>query len=333
MPGSKVLLTTNCTHALEMTGLLLNIGPGDEVIVPSFTFVSTVNAFVLRGATPVFADVREDTFNLDERQLPSLITPKTKAIVVVHYAGVACEMDSILATAHHHNIPVLEDNAHGLFGKYKGKALGTLGAMATQSFHETKNICSGEGGALVINDEQYADRAEHIREKGTNRSSFLRGEVNKYGWVDVGSSWLPSEIVAAYLYGQLEQWETIQNKRKDIWDFYAQELGDWAATNGVKFLTVPEHCEQAYHMFLLLFPDHASREKLRLHLKQLLILACSHYEPLHSSPMGQRFGYNLEDCPVAQSISQRILRLPFHNSLGGAERTKVVQAILQFKGA
>src|SRR5512137_2561871 len=222
--AQKALLTTSCTHALEMAALLLAIVPGDEVIVPAFTFVSTVNAFVLRGARPVFIDIRPDTLNLDESQLERLITPRTRAIVVVHYAGVGCEMDAILGIAGRYGIPVVEDNAHGLFGKYRGRFLGTFGCLATQSFHETKNFTCGEGGALLINDPQYVERAEIIREKGTNRSRFFRGEVDKYTWVDHGSSYLPSEILAAFLLAQLEEWPAIQNRRKAIWDRYHAEL-------------------------------------------------------------------------------------------------------------
>jgi dTDP-4-amino-4,6-dideoxygalactose transaminase len=229
----KVLLTTSCTHALEMAAFLLDIQPGDEIIVPSFTFVTTVNAFVIRGAKPVFIDIHADTLNMDERDLEQLITPRTKVIVPVHYAGVGCEMDAIMAVARQHDIPVVEDNAHGLFGRYKGKLLGTFGTLATQSFHETKNISCGEGGALLINDRQYIERAEIIREKGTNRSRFFRGQVDKYTWVDVGSSYLPSDILAAFLYAQLESYQEIQARRCSIWNTYHQALQPWAQTNSV----------------------------------------------------------------------------------------------------
>ena len=251
----KALLTTSCTHALEMSALLLDIQPGDEVIVPSFTFVSSINAFVLRGAKPVFADVRLDTLNLDERLLPDLITDKTRAIVLVHYAGVACEMDAIMEVANHHNIPVVEDNAHALFSTYKGKYLGTFGQLATQSFHETKNFTCGEGGALLINDSELMERAEIIREKGTNRSRFFRGQIDKYTWVDVGSSYLPSDMLAAYLWAQFEQAELIQNRRKEIWDYYQSHLPDWAELHGVKLPTIPDHVEQSYHMYYMLLPS------------------------------------------------------------------------------
>src|SRR5512138_3481524 len=258
----KALLTTSCTHALEMSAILLDIQPEDEVIIPDFTFVSTVNAFVLRGAKPVFVDIRPDTLNLDESRLEAVITPKTKAIVPVHYAGVGCEMDSIMAIAACHNIAVVEDNAHGLFGKYKGKFLGTFGCMASQSFHETKNFTSGEGGALLINDPQLAERAEIIREKGTNRSRFFRGQVDKYTWVDIGSSYLPSDILAAILLAQLELRERIQAHRCKVWETYQAGLDGWARGHEVQLPAVPQDCEQAYHMFYLLMPSLELRQRL-----------------------------------------------------------------------
>ena len=326
----RVLLTTSCTHALEMAALLLDIQPGDEVIVPDFTFVSTVNAFVLRGAQPVFADIRPDTLNLDESQLEWLITPRTRAIVPVHYAGVGCEMDSILDIAERHNIAVVEDNAHGLFGKYKGRYLGTFGCLATQSFHETKNVTCGEGGALLINDPQYIERAEIIREKGTNRSRFFRGQVDKYTWVDIGSSYLPSDILAAFLYAQLEAREQIQAKRQRIWHFYDDYLQDWATTQGVRLPIVPAHCEQPYHMFYLLLPSLEQRQALIEHLKSQEILSVFHYLPLHLSDMGRKFGGRPGDCPVTEDVSDRLLRLPFYNDLMESEQAQVVEAILSY---
>ena len=326
----KVLLTTSCTHALDMMPILLDIQPGDEVIIPSFTFVSTVNAFVLRGARPVFLDVRPDTLNLDESLLERKITPRTKAIVPVHYAGVGCEMDAILDTARHHNIPVVEDNAHGLFGKYKGKYLGTFGALAAQSFHETKNFSCGEGGALLINDPALVERAEIIREKGTNRSRFFRGQVDKYTWVDIGSSYLPSDILAAFLYAQLENREKIQSHRKRVWSFYYKNLKDWAMAHEVQLPHVPEYCEQAYHMFYLLMPTLDLRQGLIAHLRQRGIQSVFHYLPLHLSDMGLRFGGQPGDCPVTERVSDQLLRLPFHNALAEAEQQKVVDAILEF---
>src|SRR5437588_11214189 len=248
----KALLTTSCTAALEMAALLLDIQSGDEVIIPSFAFVSAANAFVLRGARPVFADIRPDTLNLDEAKIERHLTSKTKAIAVMHYAGVGCEMNSILELAERHSIPIIEDNAHGLFAKYKGKLLGTFGCMATQSFHETKNFTCGEGGALLINDERLIARAEIIREKGTNRARFFRGEVDKYTWVDLGSSYAPSDILAAYLLAQLEMREKIQKLREDIWNFYSGHLREWAERCGARLPVVPDYTDQAYHMFYVL---------------------------------------------------------------------------------
>ncbi len=327
----KVLLTSSCTHALEMTALLLNIQPGDEVILPSFTFVSTVNAFVLRGARPVFIDVRPDTLNLDETQLERLITSRTRAIVPVHYAGVGCEMDAIMEIAERYGIPVVEDNAHGLFGKYKGKCLGTFGCLATQSFHETKNFTCGEGGALLINDPQYIERAEILREKGTNRSRFFRGQVDKYTWVDVGSSYLPSDMLAAFLYAQLEAREQVQARRKKIWETYAEHLQDWAAEHGVRLPVVPAHCEQAYHMFYLLMPSLETRQALIAHLKAQGILSVFHYLPLHLSDMGRQFGGKPGDCAVTENVSDRLLRLPFYNDLSEIEQSLVVSALRLFR--
>jgi dTDP-4-amino-4,6-dideoxygalactose transaminase len=327
----KVLLTTSCTHALELSALLLNIQPGDEVIVPSFTFVSTPNAFVLRGAKPAFIDIRPDTLNMDEAQLERLITPCTRAIVPVHYAGVGCEMATICAIAAQHQIPVVEDNAHGLFGKYRGRYLGTFGAFAAQSFHETKNFICGEGGALLINDPQYIERAEIIREKGTNRSRFFRGQVDKYTWVDVGSSYLPSDILAAFLYAQLEAREEIQAKRRKIWEYYCEHLRDWAETHDVRLPVVPAHCEQSYHMFYLLLPSLETRQALIDHLKAQGILSVFHYLPLHLSDMGRRFGGKPGDCPVTEDVSDRLLRLPFYNDLGEADQEHVVEAIQEFE--
>lgn len=326
----KVLLTTSCTSALEMTGLLLGLEPGDEVIVPSFTFVSTVNAFVLRGARPVFIDVRPDTLNIDETQLERLITRRTKAIVVVHYAGVGCEMDAISRIATQYGIPIVEDNAHGLFGKYKGKYLGTFGALATQSFHETKNFTCGEGGALLINNPQFVERAEIIREKGTNRSRFFRGQVDKYTWVDIGSSYLPSDILAGFLYAQLEARDEIQAKRRQIWEYYRDHLAEWAKACDVRLPIVPEHCEQSYHMFYLLLPSLEDRQGLIAHLKSRGILSVFHYLPLHLSDMGLQFGGKPGDCPVTEDVSDRLLRLPFYNDLEEADQARVVTAIQEF---
>lgn len=328
---SAALLTTSCTHALEMTALLLNLGPGDEVIVPSFTFVSTVNAYVLRGAKPVFADIRPDTLNIDEKQLPSLVSPRTKAIVVVHYAGVGCEMDSILATAKRSGIAVIEDNAHGLFGRYKGRYLGTFGSMATQSFHETKNIACGEGGALLLNDKELAERAEIIREKGTNRSRFFRGQVDKYGWVDIGSSYLPSELLAAFLLGQLEASSKIQQRRKTICHAYSAGLADWAAANGIRLPNVPSHCEQPYHMFYMLLPDLERRQAFIAHMKARGIITPFHYLPLNASPMGMRCGGKVGECPVTEKISDELVRLPLFNTMTDSETEMVIASAREFR--
>jgi dTDP-4-amino-4,6-dideoxygalactose transaminase len=326
----KVLLTTSCTDALEMAAILLRIEPGDEVIVPSFTFVSTVNAFVLRGARPVFADVRADTLNIDEGQIESLITSKTKVIIPVHYAGVGCEMDAISEISRRHSISVVEDNAHGLFGKYRGRYLGTLGTLATLSFHETKNFTCGEGGALIINDHNYIQRAEIVREKGTNRSRFFRGEVDKYSWVDIGSSFLPSDILAAFLYAQLESRDEILAKRRRCWNFYYEHLSDWAQRCQVRLPIVPPHCDQAYHMFYLIVRTPEERDALIAYLKSQRILSVFHYLPLHLSEMGRSFGGELGACPVTEDVSQRIVRLPLFNDLAEDQQVRVVEALCRF---
>lgn len=327
---AKALLTTNCTHALEMAALLLNVGPGDEVIMPSFTFVSTANAFALRGARPIFADIRPDTLNFDERQLERLITPRTRAIVVVHYAGVGCEMDTILDIANRHGLAVVEDNAHGLFGSYKGKYLGTFGALATQSFHETKNFTCGEGGALLINDARYVERAEIIREKGTNRSRFFRGQVDKYTWVGLGSSYLLSDLLAAVLLAQLEARDQIQERRQRIFEWYQRHLADWSRQRGVSLPIIPADRDQSYHMFYLLMPSLAERQALIAHLRDRSILAVFHYVPLHLSEMGQAFGGAPGDCPVTEDVSERLLRLPFYNDLSDEDLDAVVDALHAF---
>ena len=323
----KALLTTSCTHALEMAALLMDIQPGDEVIVPSFTFVSTINAFVLRGARPVFADIRPDTLNLDEHKLESLITARTKAVVVVHYAGVACEMDEIEKIASRYGLAIIEDNAHGLFGKYKGKPLGTFGRFATQSFHETKNFSCGEGGALLLNRAEDIERAEIIREKGTDRSRFFRGLVDKYSWVDVGSSFLPSDMLAAFLLAQLEERDRIQARRKQIWQTYYEQLADWAARHKVGLPTIPAHCDQSYHMFYLLMPSLEARQELMDRLRQAGILSVFHYLPLHLSPMGRKFGGKEGDCPVTEDISDRLLRLPLYFSLADHEQRVINELV------
>ena len=325
----KALLTTSCTDALEMSAILLDLQPGDEVIVPSYTFVSTANAFALHGARPVFADIRPDTLNIDENKLESLITPRTRAIVPVHYAGVACNMDAICAIAEKHGIAVIEDNAHGIFGRYKNRWLGSIGEMATLSFHETKNIGCGEGGALLLNDPKLIERAEMIWEKGTNRKKFLRGQVDKYTWVDVGSSFLPSDIVAAYLLAQLETHGRIQDDRKRVWTRYKEGLAAWGAEHGVQLPVVPAECEQSYHMFYLLLPTGEMRDDMIAWLRASGILSVFHYIPLHSSPQGIKLGGGGASCPVSEWASSRIVRLPFYRSLTEAEQNVIVERVHQ----
>jgi dTDP-4-amino-4,6-dideoxygalactose transaminase len=328
---SRVLLTTSCTHALEMVALLLDCGPDDEVIVPSFTFVSTANAFALRGARLVFADIRPDTLNLDESRLESLITERTKAIVVVHYAGVSCEMEPIMAIAARHGVRVVEDNAHGLFSRYRGSYTGKFGCLAAQSFHETKNFTCGEGGALVLNDPDLLERALVIREKGTNRSRFFRGQVDKYTWVDLGSSYLPSDLLAAFLYAQLEARETIREKRRRVWNRYSESLAGWAENSNVKLPVIPPGCDQAYHMFYILLPSSEFRESLIKHLKTQSILSVFHYTPLHLSEAGKKYAARPSNCPVTEDISDRLLRLPFYNDLSESEQDQVAGCIIDFR--
>ena len=325
--ADSVLLTTSCTHALEMAAILLDLRPGDEVIVPSFTFVSTALAFVMHGATPVYADIRNDTQNIDETKLESLITENTRAIVPVHYAGVACEMDMIMQIAQKHNLVVIEDNAHGLYGKYKERYLGTIGHMATQSFHGTKNFICGEGGALIINDEKYKERAEIVREKGTNRSRFLNGQVDKYSWVDKGSSYVISDVLAGFLYGQLLHADEIQGKRKITWEHYYDRLEKWAKDNKVRLPVVPGHCAQAYHMFYLVMPSIDSRAYLIKKLKDANISAVFHYQPLHNSEEGRIVGRTTHKCPVTQDTSDCLVRLPFFNDLDAEMQNYVINEI------
>ena len=326
----RVLLTSSCTHALEMAALLLDLQPGDEVVAPSFTFVSTVNAFVLRGARPVFVDIRSDTLNLDERQLERALSSRTRAIVVVHYAGIACEMDTIAALAAGYGIPIVEDNAHGLFGRYRGRWLGTLGSLATLSFHETKNYTCGEGGALVINDPHLVARAEVLREKGTNRSRFFRGEVDKYTWVDLGSSYLPSDLSAAMLLGQLEEREHVQARRKELFDRYMEGLWDWAHTSGVGLPQIPSDCTPAYHLFYVRLPNEAMRSRFIKWLDSQGVHSVFHYVPLHTSPMGQRYGYAAGDLPITEAVSDQLARLPFFFSLTHAQQDYVIEAVRAF---
>jgi dTDP-4-amino-4,6-dideoxygalactose transaminase len=326
----KSFLTTSCTHALEMCALLLDIEPGDEVVVPSFAFVTTVNAFVLRGARPVFADIRPDTLNIDETRLAQHIGPRTRAVVALHYAGVACEMEPIVDLCTERGVALVEDNAHGLFGRYRDRPLGTFGQLATQSFHETKNFTCGEGGALLVNDTKLVERAVILRVKGTDRSRFLRGRVDKYTWVDLGSSYLPSDLLAAFLYAQLQARERIQARRRAIWERYDDALAAWTEQNGVRRPSVPEHCEQAWHMYYLLLPSEEARLGLIDHLEQREILAVFHYLPLNVSAMGRKLGGKPGDCPVTESTSPRLLRLPFYNALTEGEQDEVIEAITSF---
>jgi len=328
--NDRTLLTTSCTHALEMSALLLRLKPGDEVIVPAFTFVSTASAFMLYGAKPVFVDVRQDTLNIDLDQAEAAITPRTRAICVVHYGGVACEMDRLAKLAKDHNLILIEDNAHGLFAKYRGKYLGTFGALATQSFHETKNITCGEGGALVINDASLAERAEILREKGTDRTKFLRGQVDKYTWVDVGSSWVISDLLAAILFGQLSRADKIYDDRMNIWNRYHNELQTWAVKHDVTLPTVPEGCEHTGHVYHLRFQHGVQRDKFIEYLKQLGIYAVFHYQPLHLSTVGRILGGRDGQFPVTESAGDCLVRLPLFNSLTSDEQTYIIDSINVF---
>lgn len=326
----RALLTNSCTAALEASALLLDAQAGDEVVVPSFTFVSTANAFAVHGLRPTFADCRPDTLNVDVATLEPRIGPRTKAVVVMHYGGVACDMDDILTLARSRGLVVIEDNAHGLFGAYMGRPLGSMGSLATQSFHETKNVTCGEGGALLVNDESLIDRAEILREKGTNRSRFFRGEVDKYTWVDYGSNYLASELQAACLLGQLQAWESIQAKRAAVWSRYDAGLRDWAQAHGVGVPAVPAACAHPSHLYYLLLPTAAARPRLIERLRDRGILAVFHYVPLHTSPMGRKFGGSPGDCPVAEDISERLLRLPFYTDLSVQDQDLVIDVVSHF---
>ncbi|UWF47685.1 dTDP-4-amino-4,6-dideoxygalactose transaminase [Pseudomonas sp. N3-W] len=325
----KALLTPSCTQALEMAALLVDIKPGDEVIMPSYTFVSTANAFVLRGAKIVFVDIRKDTMNIDETLIEAAITEKTKAIVPVHYAGIACEMDTIMSIANRHGLFVIEDAAQGMMSTYKGKALGTIGHMAAYSFHETKNYTSGgEGGLLLINDEQFIVRAEIIREKGTNRSLFFRGMIDKYTWVDVGSSYLPGELQAAYLFGQLEKVDQINKARCDIWNYYYQGLQELFDAGRIDLPIIPADCTGNAHMFYIKVKDIEVRSHVLSILKELAIGAVFHYIPLHSAPAGLRLG-RFHGMDVHTTVeSERLIRLPIWYGMSKAEAEQVVNAVV-----
>jgi len=329
--AGAALLTSSCTHALEMTALLLDLDEGDEVIMPSFTFVSTANAFALRGARPVFADIRSDTLNIDERSVRERLTHRTRAVVVVHYAGVACEMDAIQAIADEAGVPVIEDNAHGLLGRYRGKPLGTLGVTACQSFHETKNVTCGKGGALLINDLALLDRARVVRSKGTNRHQFLDGRVDKYTWVGLGSSYEPSDLLSAFLLCQLQASARIQEMRREIWERYDRELEEWADEEDVQRPFVPEHAEQAFHMYYLLLPTPSERTRFIAYLKDHGVNAVFHYVPLHLSSMGRRLGAAPGDCPVTESASARLVRLPFFAGMYAPTQQEVIRVVREYR--
>tara|TARA_B100001750_G_C15520780_1_gene611342 strand:+ start:5258 stop:6397 length:1140 start_codon:yes stop_codon:yes gene_type:complete len=329
---SKVLLTTSCTHALETAAILLNLKEGDEVIVPAFTFVSSALAFYMHGASIRFCDVRSDTLNIDENLLEDHINENTKAIVVVHYAGVSCEMDTIMAIAEKNNLVVIEDNAHGIFGKYKGNDLGTFGDFSTYSFHETKNISCGEGGALFIRDEAMIERAEIILEKGTNRSLFIRGQVDKYSWSDKGSSYVLSDILASLLYTQLIFSESIQEKRQLLWENYFNNLDSWAKENNIRLPIVPDYCNQSYHMFYMIFPSQKSRNAFIDHLANYSINATFHYLPLDRSLMGTKIAIDDQlACPISDDLSKQIVRLPLFFDLSSQEQARVIKATFDYK--
>lgn len=331
--AKKVLLTHSCTAALDMSAMLCDLDPGDEVIMPSFTFVSTANAFALRGAHVRFVDIRPDTLNMDEKLIEGAITEKTKAIVPVHYAGVSCEMDTIMEIASWHGLLVVEDAAQGVNATYKGRYLGTIGHLGTYSFHETKNFISGEGGAVVVNDDRFIERAEIIREKGTNRSKFFRGEVDKYTWVDIGSSFLPSEIVAAFLYAQLEEAVTITRKRQEIFGYYAEQFESLVSRGLFRIPACPEGCRHNAHLFYLIVEtEPADRGRLIEHLKKQEIGAVFHYVPLHTSPMGRKMGYSEGDLPVTEEMSERLIRLPCYYELTREDQNRVINAVREFFG-
>jgi len=327
----KALLTTSCTHALEMAAILLDIQQGDEVIMPSYTFVSTANAFVLRGAKIVFADIRPDTMNIDEKKIEQAITVKTKAIVVVHYAGISCAMDEIMAIANKHDVFVVEDAAQGMMSKYKDKALGTIGHLGTYSFHETKNYTSaGEGGLLIINDKQFSNRAEIIREKGTNRSQFFRGMVDKYSWVDVGSSYLMNDVSAAYLWGQLERVDEINENRLRTWNLYYDGLKELKEKKLIELPCIPDECTHNAHMFYIKLANISDRENLIGHLKKLDIMAVFHYIPLHSSEAGKKFGCFNSDDIYTTIESERVLRLPIYYKISEKKVNTIINSVISF---
>lgn len=326
----QLLLTTSCTSALEMAAFLCNLTKGDEIILPSYTFVSTANAFLMRGAKLVFVDVTPDTMNIDESLIEGVITQHTKAIVPVHYAGISCDMDSIMDIARKKDLLVIEDAAQGVNAKYKGSYLGTIGDLGTYSFHETKNYICGEGGALVINDDEYSDRSEILREKGTNRSKFFRGEIDKYTWVDEGSSYVPSDILAAFLYAQLEHMDIITDKRRKLYNLYYELLRPLEENGIISLPVIPDYCESNYHMFYVVLESNDIRKSLIDHMKNEGISAVFHYVPLHTSPMGRSMGYTSGTLPVTENMSERLLRLPFYYELKESDVRQVVASIFDF---
>ncbi len=328
----RVFLTHSCTGALDMSAILAGLNPGDEVIMPSYTFVSTANAFVLRGAVPVFVDIRPDTLNIDEEKIEEAITPRTRAVAVVHYAGVGAEMDPIMETASRHGLMVIEDDAQGIMCKYRERPLGTFGALSALSFHETKNVISGEGGAIIVNDSSLVERAEIIREKGTDRSRFFRGEVDKYTWMDIGSSFLPSDILAAFLWAQLEEADSITGERLAIWRAYHEALEPLEKKGHIRRPAIPAHCQHNAHMYYILTPDGETRSRLLSHLKSRGIGACFHYVPLHLSPAGRRFGRLGGWLSVTEDMSERIIRLPLWIGMGEREVLEVAGALEGFFG-
>lgn len=328
--AKKVLMTTSCTAALEMAAMLLDIKPGDEVIMPSYTFVSTANAFVIHGAKCVFVDIRPDTMNIDEKLIEQAITEKTKAIVVVHYAGVSCEMDTIMEIAQRNHIPVVEDAAQGVMATYKGKALGTIGDFGCYSFHETKNYTMGEGGALVINNEKYLERAEIIREKGTNRTKFYRGEVDKYSWVDKGSSFLPSEFNVSYLYGQLLIADEINKDRLDTWNYFNESFKEYELLGKIKLPKIPDACIHNAHMFYLKFKDLRTRSKFIKYMKENGVSCVFHYVPLHSSEAGMRYGYMSGSDIYTTKESNCLVRLPMYYQMDNSDKEKIVNTVRKY---
>jgi dTDP-4-amino-4,6-dideoxygalactose transaminase len=327
--SQRVLLTHSCTAALELAAILIDTQPGDEIIMPSYTFVSTANAFALRGGVPVFCDIRSDTLNIDEKLLEAAITDKTKAIVVVHYAGVGCEMDPILALAAKHNLLVIEDAAQAFLASYRGRRLGTLGDLGTLSFHETKNVISGEGGAILINKSEFIKQAEIIREKGTDRTSFNRGEVEKYTWQRIGSSFLPGELIAAFLFAQLEEAQKINNKRMTIWENYHALLEPLEKNGILRRPFVPNHCEHNAHMYYIIISSNIKRDKVIKKLSNGLITAVFHYIPLHSSPGGKLYGRTSGDLRITDDLSLRLLRLPMYINLTMSDQSRIVTALSQ----